>query len=826
MNPKTTIKSAADGGRVGRLGAGLNALTLSIALAAGLPPPAAHAQQGPATQISIPAQSLHQSLLQLGQQTDIQIYYLPETVAGRRAPGVSGLLTPEQALRALLQGTGVQANWNGRTVSLSRPPSGNASQQLAPVVVRGVLDPVTEGTGDLATRGPATSATGLRLTLRETPQSISIMTAQRIEDQALDDVSSVLKQVTGVSVDNTMTDLQTYYSRGFAIENFQFDGMPALFEGGWNGGVSKMDSAIYDRIEVIRGATGLLNGSGYPSATINLVRKKPTLEPQAEIQLQAGSWDLRRVQADLSGPLAYDGRLRGRIVAAHQTRNSFMDYRSTEKVVGYGVVEMDVTPDTLLTLGADWQKNDNNGASYGGTPLFYSDGTPTTDVRRSFNPASRWAYWDQTSYNIFGRLEHRFANDWEAKLALSRQSLHDDAFATATASGNPDRITGEGLLQWICRCNSRRTTDTAEFQISGPFTALGRSHDLVLGASFMDSRRQTPRYNVLGYDNSVDNFYEWDGDTIKPDYFQNGNSDATIRQRGFYAATRLRPTDALSVIVGSRLSTWKEEWTDDFGSGPTGGSLSQRNIFTPYAGIVYDITPQHSVYASYTEIFRPQSGVRDRDYNPLDPVTGTNIELGAKSELLGGALLASAAIFQIQQDNVAVLDEDYTLPLPDGSAAYRPAKGVKSKGFELELTGRLTPSWQIQLGYTQQSSRDASGEKINTNLPDRSLKLWTTYRLAGRLQGLTLGAGVNWQNRTTYTAGGWGVPPAIVGKTAVQPSYALVSLMAHYQVSKQLSFMLNVDNLLDKTYYKGFGTYGSGVYGDPRNFSLAARYRF
>src|SRR5690606_373840 len=125
---------------------------------------------------------------------------------------------------------------------------------------------------------------------------------------------------------------------------------------------------------------------------------------------------------------------------------------------------------------------------------------------------------------------------------------------------------------------------------------------------------------------------------------------------------------------------------------------------------VYDITPAHSVYASYTEIFRPQAGVRDRNNSPLDPVSGVNFELGAKSELLDGALQASAAIFQIQQDNLAVLDEDYTLPLPDGSAAYRMAKGVKSKGFEVELTGYLTPAWQVQIGYTQQSSRDATGE--------------------------------------------------------------------------------------------------------------------
>lgn len=816
----------------------LRSLVLALSLSAihGMLPPSAHAQ--PATpqadrdhqaqiDFSIPAGSLGAAIGQFGLQAGIPIRSAPALLQGRQTQGLQGRFAVTDALARLLAGTGLRAqpSAQGGYVLQSIPAAGNA-QTLEVVTVSGMADNTTEGTGNYVMAGPSTSATGLRLTQLETPQSITVIAQQRIEDQSLNDVGDILKQVTGVTVQNSMSDQQNYYVRGFEVENFQFDGMPARFDSGWDGGMSKADSAIYDRVEVIRGATGLLNGGGNPSATINLVRKKPTRDPQAAVEVQTGSWDLRRIQADLSGALIDSGRLRGRLVTAHQKRNSYMDYRNTEKQLAYGILEFDLTPDTLLTLGADWQKNNNNGASYGGIPLFYNDGSQTTDLRRSFNPGTRWGYWDQTSYNLFGTLEQRFNDDWSARLALSRQSLHDDAFATATASGNPDPVTGAGVSQWICRCDSRRTSDAVDLQVSGAFSALGRSHDLILGANFMDAERRSPNHDMIGYDTSIDNFFEWDGNTIKPDYVQTGFNNRTIRQSGAYVATRLRPLDGLSLILGTRLSNWKETQNSDFGSGLRTQKLSQHNIFTPYAGLVYEYTSGHSVYASYTEIFRPQIGMRDRDDNLLDPVSGVNLELGAKSEFMDGALMASAALFQIQQDNLGVLDEDYTQPLPDGSSAYRMAKGIKTRGFELELTGYLTPDWQIQAGYTHQSSRDANHDKVNTNRPDRMLKLWTNWRLPGDWRRLTVGAGINWQSRLTYTASGWGVPAAITGKTAVQSSYALVGLMANYTVNDNLSFTLNVNNLLDKKYYQGFGAYASGMYGEPRNFALAARYRF
>ena len=290
------------------------------------------------------------------------------------------------------------------------------------------------------------------------------------------------------------------------------------------------------------------------------------------------------------------------------------------------------------------------------------------------------------------------------------------------------------------------------------------------------------------------------------------------RQSGSYAAFRLNPINDVHLILGARRSDYNYDY---YYESPTDNFLQTYNMrargeITPYAGIVYDLTPEQSVYASYTDIFQPQSS-QDRNGNVLDPIVGKNYETGWKGEFLNGRLNTSVAIYRSQKDNVAELDAGYTVPGTDNSA-YRAAKGARTTGIDLEVAGEILPGWNMHAGFSHAKSEDAQGSQLLTQLPVNTLRLWTTYRLGGAWNGLTVGGGVDWTSKTSLYFSRY-------DSTVQQDAYTVVNLMARYQFNKKLAATLNINNLFDKTYYQGIG--GSyGHYGSPRYAAVTLRYDF
>ncbi len=221
--------------------------------------------------------------------------------------------------------------------------------------------------------------------------------------------------------------------------------------------------------------------------------------------------------------------------------------------------------------------------------------------------------------------------------------------------------------------------------------------------------------------------------------------DLDNHQSGAYAVARLSLADPLHVIVGGRLSHWETDQVY-FGSKR---KYRYRNEFVPYAGVVWDLNGYSSVYASYTGIFKPQNN-RDESGQILDPVSGRSYELGLKGSWLQERLNASAALFRTQQDNLA----EATGGLVEGStlAAYRAVKGATVDGLELELAGEPLPGWSLGTSFTTFIAQDAQGRAINTAKPRSLFKLFTTWRLPGTWDRLTIGGGVDWQNRMYQTA--------------------------------------------------------------------------
>ncbi|MEX3776635.1 TonB-dependent siderophore receptor [Pseudomonas sp. MYb118] len=765
---------------------------------------------------NIPTGSLATAINQFAATSGITISFSTQETAGLRSEGLQGKYELDQGLLNLLQGSGLQVQPAGNMhYALVRHNQGGSLELGATTISSMELGATTEGTGSYTT-GSANTATGLRLSTRETPQSVTVITRQQIEDQNLTDVAQVLEQTPGVVVDSmgpAGSDANHIYVRGFEVGSIQVDGINRPDTYGFRDDLADMVS--YDRVEVVRGATGLMSGTGDPGATVNLIRKKPTFQPQRTLTLKAGSWDTYRTELDVSGPLSESGHVRGRFVASNTDSQSHIDRQSQDKQVAYGVLEWDVTDDTMLTVGAEYQDMDSDGAGNHGFPMFNTDGSHFSPSR-SFNSASDWSYHKRRSKTVFTTLEHQLNNGWQLKLNAehSRRS-YDDAFATA-ASGtvNPD---GSGISTWTGRWAGEPRQTSFDLSASGPFELLSREHQAYLGASHYRAYYRNDGYPLWSFQ-TIDNIYTWDGSLAIPDAIHTKSSEDALdeTQSGMVASVRWSLTDDLSLITGARVIDWKRDETAT--SLPTGAttrtSRGESGVVTPYLGLVYDLNENWSAYASYTTIFKPQSN-KTASGSYLDPEEGVNYELGLKSEFWDKRLTTAFSVFEVRQDNLAVADGSNLAP--DGNQAYRAESGTKTRGFEAEMAGEILPDWQVSASYTYAVIEDSDGKRLRTEVPRDTLKLFTSYRLQS-LPKLKVGGGVRWQGTEYYKDAGPN------DETFNQGAYSVVDLMAQYAVTPQTSVSLNLNNVFDENYYTAIGS--RGWYGTPRSATATLVYAF
>ncbi|AFJ03011.1 Putative OMR family iron-siderophore receptor precursor [Methylophaga frappieri] len=670
----------------------------------------------------------------------------------------------------------------------------------------------SEATGEYTTARTNT-ATRLGLSLRETPQSVTIISRQVIDDFQLETITDVVKTATGVSSKMLDSSRQSFSARGFAITNLMIDGVPTTWEGGYSAGETQTDTAIFDRVEIVRGATGLMTGAGNPSAAINLVRKRAdSREFQGHAIVSAGSWDKYQGTVDISTPLNEAGTIRGRLVGSYRQGHSFEDLLEDERQVFFGTMGFDLTDRTLLNIGVSHQKHDPTSSMWGGLPTWFSDGS-RTNWNRSKTTAADWSKWGSDVTNYYANLEHVFESGASIYAAYSK-SINEGDLRLLYLSGSPDRVTGEGLRASNSWYDTEREQDNVDIYGNVPFSLFGREHEVTIGMmhsdqDFVADRRPATNPAPVG------NFYQWDGSYPEPVWGPKATYvSQDTEQTGFYAVSRLSLADPLTLILGSRITDWEisgMQWN---------GSLYEfehSDEVTPYAGLIYDFNDVYSAYVSYTDIFNPQN-LQDKNGDYLDPIEGKNYEAGLKAAYLDGRLNASFSVFRIEQDNLGQVDPNNLVPGSINQQAYTPAEGATSKGFEIELAGALTENWNVLLGWSQFRAEDANGDTVNTSYPRRTATLYTTYQI----QNLTFGAGVNWES-SNYTIANnpLGNPDKLK-----QESYALANLMARYQITPDLQAQLNVNNLFDEKYYSQIGFYSQYAYGAPRNVTASLRYDF
>ncbi len=788
----------------------LNIPILPSTIAFAMALPVAGYVQAQEVELNVPAQPLGSALQEFGRQTNLQVLYSPTDVEGKQSHPIKGKLQPNQAMTTLLTGTGVSYDLQGNSFTISAAKT-SALELGATQVTANQLGTITEGSGSY-TPGTIATATRMVLSPRETPQSISVVTRQAMDDFNLKSIDDVMRHTPGITVSTYDSERTSYFSRGFAIQNFQYDGIPILQDAQYSSGHTLTDTVIYDRVEILKGATGLLTGAGGPGGTINMVRKKPTSEFKGYVDLGAGSWDNYRSEIDVSGPLTESGNVRGRAVAAYQDKHTFLDHYQRQTNVYYGILEFDLAPDTLLTIGGDYQDSDPQGSSWSGAASLFDSAGNRISTPRSFNNGAKYSKWKQYTRTGFATLEHTFDNGWVGKAQYNHQINGYKAPLSALLS--PDAVTGKASL--LTRTYIGETTsDTGDLYATGPFSLFGREHELVVGTSVSRSRWLGNDYtNATNYNNSHD-YFNWDGDAPKPDRGpRTKKNDELTRQSAGYITGRFSLADDLHLILGTRVNNYEVSGTSQ---------VKDTGKVVPYAGITYDLNDNFSAYASFTEIYLPQDDYRDRNDKPLEPDEGKNYEIGIKGEFFDGRLNSSLAYFEVHEKNRAIDDDDYIPNSYPGLDYASKGTEAKTKGYEAEISGELAPGWQLQAGYTHKIMRDKQGEKLSTWEPEDQVNLYTSYKLTGPLDKLTLGSGVRWQGT------GWKLLNNYAKGTQEnfsQDPLWVVDAMARFQVTENVSATLNVNNIFDKKYYTNIGFYNSAYYGDPRNVMLSTRWNF
>ncbi len=774
----------------------------------------------------IPAQPLGTALQRFMQQSGIQLSYPASLADERTSSPVSGDLSPAQALGVLLGGTGLTYRFVSPTaITLeSAPRSGDGTVQLGPVRVAGESgggsgDPAaTEVTGRYTAAGPTGAATGLALTARETPQSLSVVTKQETLDRNDRTLQEALRYAPGINaVLNTGDTRWWYYSRGFQIENFQYDGV-STFSHYLSGRInSQPDMAMFDRIEVVRGATGLMTGAGDPSGSVNLLRKRATAEPRVWAEASAYSIGKGSLTADASGALNDSGTVRGRIVATGMT-GAASERRHNARTYGliFGTLDFATTENTTLSIGGSYAIDNTDGYDWGGLPT-QPDGSFYPFYTSKTTAALPWEYADVRQAVAYLDIEHRFDSGWQVK-ATGRVSIGDsDVLSSrlmrAGANGGLDRM---GTLD-----DQDGNSYAGNLSASGPVTLFGRQHDISFG--FNASHDYSAYWSGISYYWAVPDPRHLDQPGVR-DTYEAGPYWSRMQQTqyGAYVSGRFQLADPVHLILGGRLAWYENESAAGWGN----SGFKARAEPVPYAGLVYDVSENVALYASYTRVFKPQNFISPSG-GTLAPVQGSSVEAGVKAALLDEKLQINLALYQSDQTGLPVVANEPCRP--GVLTCYDPAEKIRTRGIDIEVVGALTDRWNITASYTYADPEYVRGPKAsqnyNTDRMPRSLgKLYTSYAFGGALDGLSAGGGVRVQSgiRQAGTERYSRIPFLIR-----QPGYAVFDLMLRYDLTETTQLQINVDNILDRHYYQAIGdsSYSNSI-AAGRTASMTLRHAF
>ena len=631
--------------------------------------------------------------------------------------------------------------------------------------------------GYQATR--STSATRTDTPIREVPQSISVVPQAVLEDISAVRIDAALDYAGGVARGNNFggQSFFEYNIRGFATGEYYRNGFP--LNRGYQG---SPDTAGIERLEVLRGASSLLYGRGDPGGTLNIVSKQPVPEPFAVFGGLFGSNGLRRGTIDAGGALRADGTVSYRLNSAIESGGSFRDHVDSDRQYIAPAFGWQVSPDTTFTIEGEFLRNNRT----------FDRGVVAFGSRPGAVPRERFlgepGIGDITNTSGLGqfRFDHRISNDWSL-----RGGVQYFGGSLEGLSVEPSLLLANGrTLRREFRDRHFSWSDVdAQINLVGNFATGPLRHTLLAGLEYehYTNREKLDRSNPAASPFAIDILNPVYGGA-RPALTRRSNTRERTDTIAGYVQDQIAVTDQLKLLAGLRV----EHFDQDFTQRATGVSSPQaQTAVTPRLGLIYDLTPEVSAYASYGRSFRPNRG-GDINGRAFSPEEGEAYEIGTKLDLFNRRLSATAALFHITRENVLTAN-------PADTVFNIAAGEVRSRGFDLTLSGNLTPAWRVIGGYAfveADVTRDSvlrRGASL-VNIPKHAGSLLNVYEFQeGGLRGLGLGAGVNVVGSRAGSS---------TGSEFRLPFYATLDLLAYYKVSDRVRLNLNVSNVFDRTYYE------------------------
>ena len=659
------------------------------------------------------------------------------------------------------------------------------------------------------TSSAVTVGTKIPAALQDVPQSVSILTHSQIKDRDTDTLDQLARQTPGLRVLSNDDGRSSIYARGYEYSEYSVDGLSAPMASIYG---SLPNLFAFDRVELMRGPSGLFDSSGEMGGIVNLVRKRPTRDFQAHIGAGGGTHKQYKLEGDVSGRLNASGSVRGRAMAQAFGASPEPAGKNNHHETAYAAFDADIVPNTVLGLGYLYQQRhitpDN------GLPAY--ENKTTLPLPQSAFVGAGWNRFQMKSHDVFADAKHYFEHGGYGKIGVryaDRQSDSNYAFGGSGADA-AGRISATGL-----GIRAAQQSLTVDASYSRPFALGATANEWVAGADYkaVDSTVERGQYALS---RSID--YRDLGSLPPADVLADARTRANAahirnkgntRELGAYGKIVFRPLEGWALIGGGRIGHIRQEHENAArraANRSSSAASGSRTRFTGYLGTVWELDERNSLYASYSGLFRPQNEA-DADGRPLKPREGRQFEVGHKGSYFGDRLHSRLSLYRLQDKNAAaaVAGQNHALPL---------AERVM-QGAEAEVSGEITPKWRIHAGYSYLKSRiktpphaRSSDDLFFLFMPKHSFNLWTSYQLTPKL---TLGGGVNGMSRFESN------------QNIKTGGYAVFDLMAAYQATPKLKFQVNADNVFNRRYYSRVGTPATfNMPGAERSLTANVRYEF
>lgn len=657
--------------------------------------------------------------------------------------------------------------------------------------------------GYKATR--SASATRTDTALHETPQSVSVVPRAVLEDTGATRLQDALDYAGGVGRANNFggQGLTTVTVRGFTTGEYYRNGFP--MNRGYPGAP---DSAIVERLEVIRGPATSLYGRGDPGGTFNVVTKQPLPESKVTVGSQLDDQGMHRATLDATGPLNQDGSLAYRLNLLGEGGESFRDDVESERYEVAPVLSWQINDATKIVFEGDFMRN-NHPLDRGLTRYATQQGSASRDTYLWEKGSDNLLHNDNDMAQV--RFEHLLNDDWT--LAGGVQWL-DGSLQGNAVEANGLQADGRTLgrnfnwrkLEWSDR--------DYQLNLTGHFDTGAFSHTLLTGIEYEDYDYQSIILRSAAGASAypIDIYHPVLGQP-RPALTRTTTHDKeNLKTWAFFIQDQVALTERLKALAGARFERFEHDYDNRLNS--TGDFTKAENGVTPRLGLLYDLTDTVAVYANTARSFKPNSGAA-REGGGFDPEKGRSWELGVKWEALERQLAVDAAIYHIVKENVLTRDPiDPTYSIAAGE--------VRSRGLDINVAGNITPEWRVIGGYAYVDAEVTKDNRLPTgtrlaNIPRNSFSLLNTYEFQdGLAKGLGLGVGVKYVDDRN------GQTEAV---TYTMERYSVVDLLSFYKVNEHVRLNLDVKNLFNKGYDEGaFNTYAYP--GAPRTVQAGVAYTF